>query len=429
MTSITVLHGTASTSVSGPLASSIGSILQELSVRLFPAMTFSWFSLAELNRVRNGAVRARSLCALGLLGGVIAWNSQDLGIAVVVSFTLVLFGAVPLTKLRQPMQLWLSGLAGGFAAYPLLALLSGNPVNLGYFALLSRVYENGFGASLIQVPGPVLVVLPLLLASAGVGWCLLWRQRTRGAVDESRQDYAVLTLALVGTWGLVGFIYYLNRSYASGQLQVLLMPLGVCLAALVSICFEARRGSARGGHRGWRRVVPTKMSMSIVPLTLAASLALAAILQSPNPRLALQDLLHPPAASGFSTQLDDLLGTVRAAHAYVRHRGGSLGYFGEDGNFITMVTGVQTRLLTDSPALAAASRIVKHDSCVFLRHEPTRWLVTSPSTSHFFSQDLCGLYRPVDVPGPLSGRLLHIASGTAPRDISSWRAGAQAGST
>jgi len=397
LTSVTVLHGAA-------LGSSIGSYLQELPVRLFSAMLFSWIGLGELVRFRNGAARPKVMCLLGVLGGLIAWNSQDLGIAVVVAYTAVLLGAVPLRQGRGTILLWVGGLVLGFALYPLLTLLGGSPVKLQYFALLSRTYEGGLGAALVQVPGPVLVVLPLLLASTAVGWCVLLCQRKRPPLCGPSGDYAVLTLALVGTWSTVGFLYYLNRSYASGQLQLLLMPCGVCLAGLVSLCLEARTMSPAGHRSAWRRIIPDEVRTSLLPISLLVSLAFATVLQSPGPRRTIENITRPPASAGFWAQLTTL-DSVRTAQAYVHRQGGSLGYFGENGSYITLVTGVPTLLLTDTSSLAGSSPVLREDTCKYLQDHETRWLVSSETARLYFGSEICGLYRPISVPGLPTGSL------------------------
>jgi len=400
-TSVTVLHGAA-------LSSPIGSYLEELPVRLFPAMLFSWISIAQLHHLRTGPVRAKQLGALGLLGGLIAWNSQDFGIAVVVSYTVVLLVARTRTRLGHVIAVWLAGLASGLAAYPIFLLLRGTPVRLSYFALFSRTYEGGFGAALVQVPGPVLVVLPLLLGATIVGWCLLLHQRHQPRLGCSTSDYPVLTLVFVGTWSCIGFLYYLNRSYASGQLQMLLMPCGVCLAALVSLCMQVTQAELpdRPDRVPLFSRLHSRTYFSLLPIALLSSLALAAALQGPNPWTFINDLAHPPQRATFSSELASL-GRVRGAAAYVRRHGGSLGYFGENGNFISLVTGVPSLMLVDGAALATTSPVLYSDTCNYLRQHATKWLVTSKEASQLFGVAPCGLYRQVDVAGLPAGTL-HI---------------------
>ena len=168
---VTAAHGT------NPY-SSIGAYLPALSVRIFPAMLLTLLGLDELVRLRAGSSREWYLPALGVLAGLIAWNSQDFGLAASIAYGLVLAVALPPAAWRRSMFLWVCGFVAGLASYPLLAGLTGTRINFSYFGLFSRAFGRGFGAALIQVPGPVLVVLPVLLSSAAVGWCLLWRQRS-----------------------------------------------------------------------------------------------------------------------------------------------------------------------------------------------------------------------------------------------------------
>jgi len=405
---VTTHHGAAAPRI-GPLESSIGSFLQELPDRMFSAVLLSWLGLAELARIRNGQARPWALAALGVLAGLIAWNSQDLGVALVFAYTAVLWGVAPWRRVRTSMAYWLMGAIAGLAAYPAISVIAGSPVKPGYFALLSRTYENGFGAALIQVPGPVLVVLPILMVSTGVGWYLLCHQRAAEPAGPTHAEYAVLTLAFVGTWSLGAFVYFLNRSYASGQLQVLLLPCGVCLAALVSICLESRSTPRRGHPARWRPF-PTRATVGLVPVVLAASLGFAAILQSPNPATALDALAHPAPAFSFPKELT-ALPDVRAAQAYVGHRGGSLAYFGENGNFIHLETGVPDSLLVDSPGLSVASPIIKRDTCFYLASHSTSWLVVSFTARIVYGDHPCGHYRIANVAGPLHGFLLHRTTG------------------
>jgi hypothetical protein len=138
------------------------------------------------------------------------------------------------------------------------------------------------------------------------------------------------------------------------------------------------------------------------------SLAFATILQSPGPRQTIENITRPPASAGFFSQVTTL-GSVQTAQAYVRRQGGSLGYFGENGSYITLVTGVPTLLLADTPALAGSSRALRKDACSYLRDHATRWLVSSETAHLYFGTEICGLYSPVNArglpAGSLSGRL------------------------
>ncbi|HTZ10670.1 MAG TPA: hypothetical protein VMB72_16475 [Acidimicrobiales bacterium] len=402
---VTVHHGVTLGDI-GPLESSIGSFLQELPNRMFLAMVVTWTGLAELWRLRQGDLRRPALVALGVLGGLVAWNTQDLGIALVLVYAAVLWGAVGWAGAKPALAWWVAGVAIGFAAFPVAAALGGQRVDLADVGLLSRTYEGGFGSALVQFPGPAAFVLPVLLASAAVGWCLLWRQRgTAPDGDGARTFYAAQVLAFVGTWGLAGFVYYLNRSYASGQLQVLLLPCGVCLAALVGLGIETHQAT-RLGRRLSSRAFADLRRTGLLPVVVAASVAIAAVLQSPNPRVAVDALSHPHRQFSFSAYAGSL-SVVRAAQGYVRHRGGSLGYFGENGSFVTLATGVPTDLLVDSPALSVVAPTIVDDTCNYLRDHGATWLVLSLGASQTYTHGVCGLYRVVQAEGLPPRTLYH----------------------
>ena len=393
LTTVTVLHF-------GATDSSIGSFFQELPYRMFPAMLVSLIGLEELVRLRQGITRSWHLPAVGALAGLFLWNTQDFGLAVIVAYSIVL--AVALPRRRQILS-WFGGMLGGFALYPLLSLLTDAPVKLTYFAFFARTFAGGLLAAPIQVPGPVLVVLPLLLSSTAVGWSLLWRQRRLADSVPAVFDRTVLTLALIGTWSMLGFVYYLNRSYASGQLQIFLMPCGVCLVALVSLAGRERKQLLRSRPNSRQSL---RVSMCLFPVALLVAMGFGALLQSPNPVQTVRYLTKPSPNYGFESNLIPQ-NTIQAAEAFAASRGGSLGYFGASSNFVQLATGLPSLLLYDDPGQFADSPTVRRDGCLYLRQHSTKFLLISPTDQG--PADTCGLYTPVSAPN-LAG-LLFIRKG------------------
>jgi hypothetical protein len=419
LTCVTVLHFAAP-------QSSVGSYFQNLPYRMFPAMLLSLIGIEELARLRRGIVRTWHLLALGALAGLLLWNTLDFGFAVVVAYTLVLAVSLPPMDRWRLLASWCGGLVGGFALYPLLSLLTHHPVRLAYFGLFIRAFAGGYDHELIQVPGPVLVVLPILLSSAAVGWCLLWRQRRPTGSAPAVFDRTVLTLALVGTWGMFGFADYLNQSYANNQLQILLMPCGVCLVALVSLAAQERKQLLRIPSPDTPRSF--NVSLGLFPVALMIAMGFASILQTPNPAQVIRDLHDPYAINEadsvtFDSQLISL-GQVREAQSYAKLRHGSLGYIGSSGNYVQLWTGLQNLNLYDNVFQFELSSTIRSDGCNYLRaHSTTFLLVPSAEVAYAselskpgISPYLCGLYQPVDASdsGFLFMRKGATEGGTAP---------------
>lgn len=174
---VTALHST--------IDSSIGSYFQELPVRMFPAMLYSVFAVTSLMALLQHSVRKVLLGSLGLLAGVMVWNSQDFGIAVAVSYLVVLLIATRGPVRTRATTLWLGGLIVGAILYPVWAEAIGHPLQLKFFGITARAFQSGFESQLIQIPGPVLLVLPVILGSVAVGATLL-SKAARGPVELSK---------------------------------------------------------------------------------------------------------------------------------------------------------------------------------------------------------------------------------------------------
>jgi len=422
LVTVTVMHGL--------VTSSIGSLFQELPLRMFPAMLCTVIAVRSLDGLLLGALRTGSLVSLGVLAGLMAWNSQDIGVVVAVASGVVLQLAARGSLRKRATVLWLVGLIPGLFVYPLWTLSAGHPLEFKYFALTVRSFGNGFGAAPMQVPGPVLVVLPVLLGGAVVGTCLLWRSSGGLSQLPDHKRFAIVTLAFVGLWS-VGFLpYYVNRSYASGQLQVFLLPFALCTCALLSLSLDV----LPVGGRDRRPTASPLRSRGVwlLPVTLPAALGFGALLQTPNPTTTLSTLFHSPAPNGFVSTLEEaeiqtpgsgwpgppgstlsalVTKEISTAQSYARrHGGGSVGYFGPNANYLTLLTGIQSRLLYDDPGDFTIGQGAYQLGCSYLLHHPTRWLVTEPNATAYTGTTVCGAYKVLSVPDELPGTIFRLRS-------------------
>ena len=198
---------------------------------------------------------------------------------------------------------------------------------------------------------------------------------------------------------MIGFVYYLNRSFASGQLQLFLLPLGVCLCALLSLCStvmsteKKQLGSIRP-RRHWGRV---GRAVWLLPVTLPIAVGFGAILQTPSLAISLHDLRHPPVSSDFASTFSSK--QVLLLLAYARdHGGGSVGYFGPDANYLELATGIKPLILYDDPTDFLLGDTAVRLGCAYLREHATKWLFVQQN-SPLLGPKVCGEYRDTSVAG------------------------------
>jgi hypothetical protein len=399
LATVTVLHGSA-------LESSIGGYFQELPLRMFPAMLYSLIAVDSLVALLTHSVRRVPIIALGLLGGLMVWNSQDFGIAVPIAYGLILLIATRGVVRKRATMLWLYGIIPGLMLYPLWTLAIGHPIQINYLALTAQSFGNGFASSPIQLPGPVLLVLPVILGSTAVGCFLLWQAAEATTTKPKFQQHAFVTLAFVGAWSTIAFVYYINRSFASAQLQIFLLPFGVCCCGLLTFCLAAI--STGGGHLGASPLMYLRRSaLWLLPVTLPIAVGFGAALQTPSPVTSFDALTHPPAYEGFN--VTELSREVSIAKDYVQnHGGGAVGYFGPDANYLALSTGVQPRILYDDPLDFTLSPAAHHLGCEYVRHKPTEWLVAALGVTSIVGSSICDDYDAWPVPFEPPGTVFRL---------------------
>lgn len=391
---------------------SIASLFQELPIRLFSGFLIAAVGLQDLVLLYRGTLRPRRLLAVGLLCGLIGWNSQDFGVAAMAVYGLMVL-VVPTSSIRwRALGVWLAGLVIGVASYPLFLLAIGHPLNLGFVGAFAKLYGAGLGSAPIQVPGPALVVVPIIISATAAGWALMTagrRERTSGGVDLDR---AAIALTFVGTWSSAGLLYYMNRGYAAGQLQTMLLPAGVCVAILAAI---AMRTKVLGEPRRLRVDPSTTWRtlsgrVTLLPVGLFVCLCFTSALLTPDPILASSELRHPPAGGGFTTyDLPGLLAAVDRARGYTAGKPGSLTYLGESFNYISLATQVPSNaILFPYPLSPASGQSIVQIECQYLDDHHSQWLVLSPDGLDAFGTGACGLYHALSLKGLIYGQLQEL---------------------
>jgi hypothetical protein len=399
------------TFVTSPLAgdvSSIASLFQELPIRLFSGFAIIAVGLGDLVLLYRGSLRPRHLLLIGALCGVIAWNSQDFGVAATVVYGLmVLACSMPPARIRA-FGLWAAGLVVGVASYPLFLLAIGSPLNLSFVAVYVKLFGSGIGAAPIQVPGPVLIVVPIIFCATASGWALLRLRRREAATPDAQLDIATVTLALVGTWSAVCLVYYINRAYAPGQLQTMLLPCAVCVAAMLAVVLHAPGVHTVLDRKPGRFQARWSDRLKLIPVGIFVCLCFASALRTTNPVAAARDLLNPAPGSGYiNYDLPDVIAAVDRAKAYTAQRTGQLTYLGESFNYVSLATRVPSNAILYPFPLAAITSVTQIE-CQYLRDHHSQWMVLSANGVEAFGSSACGIYHAVDVPGLAFGQLQEL---------------------
>lgn len=372
--------------------------------RIFPGMVIGMGLLALWGSGEpRSPIRRVAFHAALFLTGANLWHSLDFGGALLAT-TVVL-----LVILERDIARLAAGLASmllGLLSYPLAGVLFGFAIDVSMFGAFLRGFGGGFNAEPITTPGPVLVILPMITTIAAISTGLLLRERVTDFRIPAHLRRAVVTAALFSVWAAMGFVYYLNRSYASGQMQILFLPLSVALGCFIHFVLQMDRAPgwsaktffAKGTWSGpaLRRSLPQLVLAVLMALPLASTLAF------PQPTVELRRLRGSIEGHVWPTpELDRL----RAEAARLRASGlTDLAYFGESGHYLELATGVRSVNLFNSPLDLMTAHPFLERGCTHLIASEARFLLVDDAalalTAAFPDGRLCGVFAPAPALGP-----------------------------
>ena len=390
---------------------SIASLLSGLSIRIFPGLLLFSFALWVLTSPRLNAKNSRfAFLILGIISGWTMWSSQDFGIAATIT-TFVIISIVPLKTGIKKIAALISltvGFVAGFFTYHLISLLTGHSINYDYFAFFARQFGSGFGAENMRTPGPVLVILPLIIALAVAHLHVI---RVSQSIDSefSARLYSNGVLGLLfSSWSTLGFSYYLNRSYASGQMQILFLPISIALGALISSVLLLRERENRPtAEISIRNPVQSKSRHSLV-FTLIAALPLATVISLPNPSIELDRISQGAQSPRWpKPTITAAIADAQAGVEFAKKNSVSIAYFGASSNYVSDTTGIKSAAILNSPFDLYMSQETVRVTCQYLESLKPQYLVLGDEGAALFqfeNKTLCGTYTFFDIDGVRSGR-------------------------
>ena len=393
---------------------SIAALLSGLSIRVFPGLALLGLLILLLRKTSSGSSRKRAIAFLifGFICGITTWQSQDFGIAAVVTAYLVIAfaGSTRLLDIKTTIFA-LIGFIPGFAIYPVIAAAAGKPIDFKFFLFFARQFGSGFGSERMRTPGPVLIILPLLVLLVVIHGIYIYKSKKS---NTQTGDYSLNSLIgfSFGLWSLFGFTYYLNRSYASGQMQVLFLSLTISLAALVGILIkDPVKTTVFGDFQKGFLFSPSSIRKTnfpwVLPLLLIISLPFASLLLTPNPAIEMKRINEGETAPRWpKPTITASVLDAQAGAKYAKESGLSIGFFGASSYYVEKETGVQSVSILNSPFDLFMSQKTAGVSCDYIfKINPDVIVVSDEGTNlfQFEGKTLCNVYIQQDVPGVRSG--------------------------
>ena len=388
---------------------SIASLLSGLSIRVFPGLLLLMLTIYVLNSNRGQTTRKRylSLAIVGIFSGLVAWQSQDFGLAAsITTILIVAFASSPKLIEFKSLAAVMAGLIPGFLIYPVAGAFSGHPINFDYFLFFARQFGSGFGAERIRTPGPVLVILPLIVLLVVAHAITL--HKSKNALEANMEPFNSSLIGLTfSIWSFAGFTYYLNRSYASGQMQILFLTIAISLAALVGVVIKTLDSDLPKGFLLSKKNRNTKNFAWLLALATIFSIPFSTLILTPNPSVELARINE--GASTPRWPKATILASVedaRAASKFAKANGLKLGFFGASAAYIEKETGVQSLSILNSPFDLGMSQQTIQVSCEYIAKINPDVIVASDEGAALFQfegKTLCNAYVQRDIPGVRSG--------------------------
>jgi hypothetical protein len=252
----------------------------------------------------------------------------------------------------------------------------------------------------IQTPGPVLVVLPLIIAITYASLQPLFKQKFKRTELPLDQYRALVTASFFSSWSVISFAYYLNRSYASGQLQILLLPLSVASASFFYYLVLRNEGNAPWTSKTffqsatWKKH-QAKQSASYLVIALLMSLPLATVIAFPSPSIEIGRLTNADTDHKWPFEATtSAVNRINTASKTIPIE--NIGYLGNSGNYIELVTGAKSANLLNSPWDMPPAAVPLKLGCAHIEFVNRDYLVVDDVAKRvqdlFASKKICDRY-------------------------------------
>jgi len=377
--------GPASTLLSGP------------AIRIFGGMLIGLTTVYVARKILFKQTNKVLIVLVGALCSIIVWNNLDFGLAATVASTLVISAAGFVSHYKNKLAI-IFHLAGQILGHMLVLIFlksQGGVPNWGLFGWFARQFGGGFGSVTIEMPGAVNLDFPLIMGAAAVGiYFILSRGKIDFEVADEKikeQANAAIIAAYFGLFSGFALPYYVNRSYHAGQMSMLYVPLATALIAACSLMVSSTP-----------KIQISNLRNTFPALILAFMMATVILL--PNPSIEIDRITGGNPNGTFPRPpLVAAINEIPAAEKYANENGKTIAFYGEGGNYVHMLNGIDSVNIFNSPLDMFQSDASIKLSCDNLKKLKKDLLVMTDSAEQTFAWNdgsLCeGLYVKEEIAG------------------------------
>jgi len=377
--------GPASTLLSGP------------AIRIFGGMIVGLATVLVARKILFKQTNKVLVVLVGVLCSIIVWSNLDFGLAATVASTLVISASGIMSNYKNKLAIifHLGGQVLGHVLVLVFLKSQGGVPNWGLFGWFARQFGGGFGSVTIEMPGAVNLDFPLIMGAAAVG---IYFILSRGKIDfevadekTKEQANAAIIAAYFGLFSGFALPYYVNRSYHAGQMSMLYVPLATALIATCSLMVSSTP-----------KIQISNLRNTFPALILAFMMATVILL--PNPSMEIDRITGGNPNGTFPRPpLVAAIDEIPVSEKYANENGKSIAFYGEGGNYVHMLNGIDSANIFNSPLDMFQSDASIKLSCDHLKKLNKDLLVMTDSAEQTFAWkdgSLCeGLYIKETIPG------------------------------
>ena len=221
-------------------------IVSTPSVDIYSIVPIRYFSLVVIGFVGTTVlqyfkqhIRLYVHVVLGVVAGLVIFNNNDFGFMAAFALGITIVVNPYLTNWKHIILNAIGYIGGIILFFPIIAFINwmwyAHQFNDAYIFWFVRQFGGGFGALMIQYPGPGVLVIALVIPLAiAVLRSVFLPLRAHLLTQSPRVMYTYLQLLYFSVASCMSLLYYLNRSTANnlGITFILLIVAFVCLWAL-----------------------------------------------------------------------------------------------------------------------------------------------------------------------------------------------------